>query len=222
VIFSSFIAPLFEFALAVAAHWYALTVGIIFVIASFAENFLPRNLREWIMNKLGTDSPKWVRRLGVAFLFLACFQAWNDEHNKVLTLQQSGQLTPDIYTALSSLRSAVQKEKQEIYALEHPSIASPILAPSKNFIPNSSTLYALDGSPLGGVLLNSLDIKTGIVKFHAVMTIKELDFSKEIWFRGNEIKCQKTSPVPEPKYIPKWSISPLYYNVVCRIVGVSK
>jgi hypothetical protein len=65
---------------------------------SFAQNVLAHHLSwigglltvlgvgELVLGKKILLSAKWVLRLGIVFLFIACCQAWFDEHRNVQNL----------------------------------------------------------------------------------------------------------------------------------------
>jgi hypothetical protein len=84
----AFTAHLLEFISAVLTAWRTLIAGLIFFVASLPTNFLSAPARE----RIDRFIPPEIRRRGLkwvagAFLFFACFQAWDTEHTARITAQ---------------------------------------------------------------------------------------------------------------------------------------
>jgi hypothetical protein len=81
-------ADLLEFISAVLSAWRTLVAGLIFFVASLPTNFLSAPARERIDRLI---SPEFRRRglkwVAGAFLFFACFQAWDTEHTARIAAQ---------------------------------------------------------------------------------------------------------------------------------------
>jgi hypothetical protein len=83
------VSSLLEFAMAVLVNWRTAIAAVVFAMFSFPNAVLSDKKRAEFDRKWpAEDRRKWLLRVSIAYIFVSCFLAWNEQHSKVIWIAE--------------------------------------------------------------------------------------------------------------------------------------